>query len=366
MTIIAVGTPQANGAQSLDALRSAAETIGSALSRKDEYHVVVVKSTVLPGTTGGPVRDALADSSGREVGGDLGLGMSPEFLTEGQAVADFLAPDRIVLGGVDERTHEALEELHAGFAPSVPRLKTNLETAEMIKYASNVLLATSISFANEIANLCARLDGVDVVDVERGVHLSRNLSPLGPDGERVRAPLAGYLEAGCGFGGSCLPKDTRALVAFGEQHGSSMRLLRAVLETNSHQAEELIRILETELGSVSGLRIAVLGLAFKPDTDDVRESPAIPVVELLSRLGAKIQIHDPVVRRLPEALSGVALTSDLDEAVRDADAVVIVTRWREYEALPDLLASLDDPPLVVDGRRMLPAEQIARYSGIGR
>jgi UDPglucose 6-dehydrogenase len=336
---------------------------------KGDYHVVVVKSTVLPGTTGGLVRDVLAERSGRHVGGEIGLGMSPEFLTEGQAVSDFLAPDRIVLGGIDARTHAALEVLHASFPATVPRLKTNLETAEMIKYVSNALLATSISFANEMANLCARLDGIDVVDVQRGVHLARTITPLGPNGEGIRAPLAAYLEAGTGFGGSCLPKDTSALAAFGERSGTSMRLLRAVLETNAHQPDELVRILEEALGRVDGARVTVLGLAFKPDTDDVRETPTIRVVEHLSRLGAKVTIHDPVVRRLPEALAAlpdVVLVSDLDEAIRSVDAVVIVTRWREYERLPDLLERLDEPPLVVDGRRMLPATRVERYAGIGR
>jgi UDPglucose 6-dehydrogenase/GDP-mannose 6-dehydrogenase len=369
LTIIAVGTPQSNGEQSLDALLGATATVGEALAGKAGYHVVVVKSTVLPGTTGGPVRDLLAETSGREVGRELGLGMSPEFLTEGQAVADFFSPDRIVLGGVDAETHAALEELHAPLPASAPRLRTNLATAEMIKYASNALLATSISFANEIANLGARLDDVDAVDVERGVHLARTLMPIGADGESVRAPIASYLEAGTGFGGSCLPKDTTALAAFGERSGIPMRMLRAVLETNAHQPDELVRIVVDGLGSVDGARITVLGLAFKPDTDDVRETPAVPVVERLLALGAEVTVHDPVVDRLPDALAGrpgLALVADLEVALRGADAVVIVTRWDEYERLPDLLADLDRPPLVVDGRRMLAADRLERYAGIGR
>jgi UDPglucose 6-dehydrogenase/GDP-mannose 6-dehydrogenase len=369
LTIVAVGTPQRNGEQNLDALRSATATIADAVAGKDGYHVVVVKSTVLPGTTGGPVREILAERSGREVGRELGLGMSPEFLTEGQAVADFFSPDRIVLGGIDSETHSALEALHAPLPASIPRLRTNLATAEMIKYISNALLATSISFANEMANLCARLDDVDAVDVQRGLHLARTLTPIGVDGEGVRAPLASYLEAGTGFGGSCLPKDTSALAAFGEQVGTSMRMLRAVLETNAHQPDELVRIVAEGLGSIDGARITVLGLAFKPDTDDVRETPAVPVVERLVARGADVTVHDPVVDRLPDALARlprVALVSDLGDALRGADAVVIVTRWQEYEALPDALAGVDQPPLVVDGRRMLAADRLERYAGIGR
>ena len=369
LTMIAVGTPQRNGDQNLDALRGATTTIGDALAGKDGYHVVVVKSTVLPGTTDGIVREILGERSGREVGRELGLGMSPEFLTEGQAVADFLSPDRIVLGGIDDATHAVLEELHAPLPAKVPRLRTNLATAEMIKYVSNALLATSISFANEMANLCARLDDVDAVDVQRGVHLARTLTPLGADGEGVRAPLASYLEAGTGFGGSCLPKDTIALATFGERAGTSMRVLRAVLETNAQQPNELVRIVEEGLGHLDGARIVLLGLAFKPDTDDVRETPTVPVAERLVARGAEVTVHDPVVDRLPDglaALPGIALATDLGDAVRAADAVVIVTRWQEYERLPDLLAGLDQPPLVVDGRRMLAAERVERYAGIGR
>jgi UDPglucose 6-dehydrogenase len=148
-----------------------------------------------------------------------------------------------------------------------------------------------------------------------------------------------------------------------------MRMLRAVLETDAHQPDELVRILEEALGRIDGSRITVLGLAFKPDTDDVREAPAIPVVERMSRLGAELTVHDPVVTRLPgglETLEGVRLVTDLDDAIRGADAVVIVTRWSEYERLPDLLASLDEPPLVVDGRRMLTPDRLERYAGIGR
>jgi UDPglucose 6-dehydrogenase len=369
LTIIAVGTPQRDGDQNLDAVRSATATIGDILASKDAYHVVVVKSTVLPGTTGGVVREILAERSDRDVGRELGLGMSPEFLTEGQAVADFFAPDRIVLGGIDEETHAALEALHAPLPATAPRLRTNLATAEMIKYVSNALLATSISFANEMANLCARLAGVDVVDVQRGVHLARTLTPIGVDGGGVRAPIASYLEAGIGFGGSCLPKDTTALAAFGERSGTSMRMLRAVLETNASQPDELVRIVEDGLGRIDGARITVLGLAFKPDTDDVRETPTVPVVERLVARGADVTVHDPVVDRLPDALEGVprvALAAELDDAVRAADAVVIVTRWQEYDRLPDLLAGLDEPPLVVDGRRMLAADRLERYAGIGR
>ena len=199
------------------------------------------------------------------------------------------------------------------------------------------------------------------------MHLSRYLTPLAPDGAPVRAPIASFLEAGCGFGGSCLPKDVQALVLAGRDAGQPMRVLASVLETNDAQPDVLVDIVERGLGGLGQRRLAVLGLAFKPGTDDVRESPAIPVIEGLLDKGAEVIVHDPVVRLLPPVLArpGVLLTADLEEALRDADAVVLVTRWQAYEDLPSVLSELDSAPLFVDGRRMLDRRLVSGYAGIG-
>jgi UDPglucose 6-dehydrogenase len=367
LTLIAVGTPSSNGGIDLQAVVSATRAIGSALADKHGYHVVAVKSTVVPGTTDEVVLPLLEEASGKRAGAEFGVGVNPEFLTEGQAVADFMASDRLVLGGIDDRTHAVLEELYTGFAPSVPRLRIDTRTAEMIKYASNALLATMISFANEVGNLCAAVGDVDVVDVMQGVHLSHYLSPFAPDGTRIRAPITSYLEAGCGFGGSCLPKDVKALIAEGERRGQPMRLLRAVLDTNAEQPERLVQLVETAVEDLEGRRVTVLGLAFKPDTDDVRETPAIPIVQRLVARRARVTIHDPVVRSLPEQLAGldVVLSDDLELALRDADAVVLVTRWDQYLEVPALLADLNPTVPFIDGRRLLEKERISNYVGIG-
>jgi UDPglucose 6-dehydrogenase len=367
LTLIAVGTPSSNGGIDLQAVVSATRAIGSALADKHGYHVVAVKSTVVPGTTDEVVLPLLEEASGKRAGAEFGVGVNPEFLTEGQAVADFMASDRLVLGGIDDRTHAVLEELYTGFAPSVPRLRIDTRTAEMIKYASNALLATMISFANEVGNLCAAVGDVDVVDVMQGVHLSHYLSPFAPDGTRIRAPITSYLEAGCGFGGSCLPKDVKALIAEGERRGQPMRLLRAVLDTNAEQPERLVQLVETAVDDLEGHRVTVLGLAFKPDTDDVRETPAIPIVRRLVARRARVTIHDPVVRSLPEQLAGLAvvLSDDLELALRDADAVVLVTRWDQYLEVPTLLADLNPTVPFIDGRRLLEKERISNYVGIG-
>jgi UDPglucose 6-dehydrogenase len=368
VTFVAVGTPFEGGRIDLGAVRGATREIGTALREKRAYHVVVVKSTVVPGTTRDVVLPLLEEASRKRAGEDFGVGMNPEFLTEGQAVEDFMQPDRIVLGGADERVCDVLEAIYASFPADVPRLRTNTTTAEAIKYASNALLATAISFANEIGNVCSALGDTDVVEVMNGVHLSRYLSPLGPDGEPVRAPLASFLEAGCGFGGSCLPKDLRALVAHARELGRATPVLEAVISTNEERPGDVLDLLRRHLPNLDGAQVTVLGLAFKPDTDDVRESPAIPIVKRLVGEGATVTIHDPVVRELPESLhdSGrVSLAAGLEESLRDADAVVLVTRWEHYRELPALIAALPAQPIFLDGRRMLDKEQFARYAGIG-
>jgi UDPglucose 6-dehydrogenase len=365
LTLVCVGTPaRPDGGIDLSFVRQAAEQIGSALATTSAFHSVVVKSTVLPGTSDQVVRPACELASGKTAGADFGVGVNPEFLTEGQAVADFLHPDRIVIGG-DRRTVAALRDLYAGFE-GVPMLETNASTAEMIKYASNAMLATAISFANEIANLGSAIGGIDAVEVMRGVHMSRYLTTALADGSSVTAALSAFLEAGCGYGGSCLPKDVAALVARGRQAGSPAQLLEAVVGINDRQPGQLGELLRRHLGTLRGRRVTVLGMAFKPETDDVRCSPAFPTLRLLTEAGAEVTVHDPVVG--PEVLHGmgdVAYVEDLADAVKHADAIVIITRWDDYLGLPELIGRLDPPPLVVDGRRMLVKTSVPRYAGIG-
>lgn len=366
LTLICVGTPFREGGIDLSQVEAAARQIGEALRGTAGSHTVVVKSTVVPGTTDEVVRPILEAASGKRVGTGLGLGVNPEFLREGEAVADFTAPDRIILGANDDATLESLRELYRPFG-GVALVETSNRTAEMIKYASNALFATMISFANEIGNLCAALGGIDVVDVMRGVHLDRRLSPILPDGSRVTAGLTAYLEAGCGFGGSCFPKDVRALVAHGRRAGVPMALLDAVLTVNAAQPGEVVARVRRHFPTLAGVRVAVLGLAFKPGTDDVRESPAIPVIRELLAGGARVRAFDPVARAAAASVlgDGPEYVDALPAAVTGADAVVVLTRWREFERLPELLATARPQPLVVDGRRMLDRRRIARYEGIG-
>jgi UDPglucose 6-dehydrogenase len=366
LSLVAVGTPFDGRTIDLGGVLRAARQLGAALRAKSAFHAVVVKSTVVPGTTDRAVLPVLEESSGKRAGVDFGVGVNPEFLTEGEAVGDFMEPDRIVIGSRDERTRAALAELYRDF-PGADVVFTNNATAEMIKYASNALLATLISFSNEIANLGAAIGDIDTVDVSRGLRTSRYLACPLPEGGVAVAPIFSFLLAGCGFGGSCLPKDVAALHAEGRRLGLPMAVLDAVLRVNAAQPGEVIRRLLKHFPELAGKRVAVLGLAFRPDTDDMRESPAIPIVRELLARGARVRGYDPAANESARRAFGdsVELCDSLEAALVGSDAAVLVTRWREFEAVPALVARVNPGLLVVDGRRMLPRDQLSRYEGIG-
>ncbi|MDY7076059.1 MAG: UDP-glucose/GDP-mannose dehydrogenase family protein [Chloroflexota bacterium] len=367
ISLIGVGTPFNGSEIDLTYIEKVAHQIGKALKDKATYHVVVVKSTVVPGTTDEVVLPILEQASGKKAGVDFGVGMNPEFLREGEAVQDFMSPDRIVLGGIDDKTIDTMEKLYSVF-DGVDQLKTNNKTAEMIKYTSNSLLATMISFSNEIGNLCAAISDIDVVDVMKGVHLDKRISPIMPNGERVVPALTSYLKAGCGFGGSCFPKDVKALIAHGQRFGEPMQLLDAVIQVNEQQPQKVLSLLKNRFPSLREVPIAVLGLAFKPGTDDMRESPAIPIVKGLVAQKARIKAYDPIARHEAREILGnhqITYCDDLDQTIKDVEAVVLLTGWEEFKRIPELVVHLDPPPLVIDGRRMLDKHSMARYAGIG-
>jgi UDPglucose 6-dehydrogenase/GDP-mannose 6-dehydrogenase len=267
---------------------------------------------------------------------------------------------------MDLRTQATLEQLYKAVDASVPRIVCNPTTAEMIKYASNAVLATMISFSNEIARLASAVGGVDALDVMKGVHQAAYFTSH-VHGTRVTAGAARYLEAGAGFGGSCLPKDVSALIGHGLSLGLDLPLLEAVLEVNRGQADEIMRLVSKHFTSLEDTPVTVLGLAFKPDTDDVRESPAWPIIAKLRAAGARITAYDPVARPVNHAgMDGVTLADTLPEALVEAEIVVVVTRWGEFMQVGDILRMRRDQPLVVDGRRVLNPSDFERYEGIGR
>jgi UDPglucose 6-dehydrogenase len=219
-----------------------------------------------------------------------------------------------------------------------------------------------------LANLCSELGNIDAMEVVRGVHRSHYFSPFTNDSDRITAPLAAFFSPGCGYGGSCLPKDVEALVAHGKKHGVSMPLLSAVMETNANQPNQVVELVKRHFPSLKDVRCSVLGLAFKPSTDDVRNSPAVPIIRRLAEEGAAVRAYDPIVNgQFASLLPGtpLAFSANLAEAVRDCDALIIVTRWPQFEQVPELIRQLKNPPLVIDGRRMLSPDSVPRYEGIG-
>jgi len=365
VSIIAVGTPYGPCGVDLSAIKNVAMDIARWLAKVNHYHVVIVKSTVPPGTTEKIVGKIIEEESGKTIGDDFGLVMNPEFLAEGTAVRDFMVPDRIVIGASDKKAATVVKDLYQSL-PKADVVVTNLPTAETIKYAANSFLAATISFSNEMANLCAAIDGVDVVDVLESVQLDSRLSPL-VEGRRIRPGLMSYLHPGIGFGGSCFPKDLQTFASYGESIGYPMILIEAVIEINKKQTATVVDILEYELGVLNDKKIGILGLAFKPGTDDVRHSPAIHLIEKLLRANSAIVAHDPIaVNNFQSTIVGADIHYEpsLRQLVNSVDAVVLVTAWPEYQNIHRILDNCGT--LVVDARRYLDKSKFQRYRGVGR
>lgn len=360
VSIIAVGTPSNETGIDLTYIRQAAREIGSRLPTLDAYHVVVVKSTVVPTTTDTVVRGELEAASGMVSGRDFGLAMNPEFLSEGRAVEDFTRPDRIVIGASTARASSVLADMYAKF--DCPIVKTTPRNAEMVKYAANALQATLISFSNEIAGICETVPGLDEETVMRGVHLDKCWGATGRDGRSQFAGAVSYLRAGIGFGGSCFPKDLRALRAFARNEGAEVPILSSVLKVNEGRAGRVVDLLASQVGTLRDKRIAVLGLAFKPETDDVRESPGVRISKLLLQRGADVVLHDPIVQidAVRDQLgSGITQAHDVAAAASGADALVIATGWDAYRKLDWAdIASRMRSPIVFDGRQVMCADQV--------
>ena len=338
--LICVGTPSdESGSISLKSIIEAAEQLAEEMKRKENYYVVVVKSTVTPGTTEEVVIPIL-EKSGGKIGIDFGVCMIPEFLSEGKAVQDFMHPARVIIGEYDKRSGDTLSNLYRNF--NAPILRTNLRTAEVIKLASNAFLASKISFINEIGNICKRL-GIDTYEVAKG---------MGFD-ERIGIK---FLNAGIGFGGSCLPKDLRALITSSEQIGYKPRILQEVLDFNDKQALRLIELLKRQL-TLKGANIGLLGLAFKPGTNDVRDSSALKIARALLQEGAIVKAYDPLaIENFKRLFPQIEYVSKED--ILSCDAILIITEWEEFNSL-DYRGKI-----VIDGRRILKAKEARIYEGI--
>lgn len=337
LTFICVGTPpNDDGSANLSYIESASRSIGIALQTAAGYHVVVVKSTVPPGTTETVVLPAVL-SSAHKTEDEIGFAMNPEFLREGRAIEDFRQPDRIVIGSNRPRAGDRVAQVYQKF--SAPVVRTGLAAAEMIKYTSNAFLATKISFSNEIGNICKEF-GIDVYEVMKGVGLDQRIGQQ-------------FLNAGAGFGGSCFPKDVSSLAVLAGRAGIDPKILRAVLEVNEYQPYRLVALLEKKAGTLSGKRIAVLGLAFKDNTDDVRDSRAIPVIQELLKKGARVVAFDPMAGpNMKKIFPAIDYAGSAGEALKGADGCLVMTEWPDFSRIDKEFDEMKKR-IIIEGRRIL-------------
>jgi len=353
ITIVCVGTySKEDGSIDLSQIEDVARNLGIALKSKSSYHTVVIKSTVVPTTTRNIVIPILERNSGKKSGYDFGVSVNPEFLREGHAIEDFVNPDRIVIGELDNQNNTALEDLYQPFNSKI--IKTSLETAEMIKYASNTFLGLLISYSNELADICESV-GVDISSVFDGLYHDRRISPkIG--NEKVFPEILSYLSPGPGFGGSCLPKDISALVKFAEALGHDPKMMKAIIEINNNRPMRIVDLLESELKELKDRTITILGSAFKPDTDDIRASPSIDIIKILISKGSKIKLYDPVAMENTKQLlnDSIIYSESLEDSLKGSDACILVTAWDEFKSItPDMMKNLMKTPLILDSRRFL-------------
>lgn len=371
ITFIAAPTPgRKQGVIDLSYVKKIARDIGSLLGLKTDYHTVVVKSTVAPETCSKIILPIIKKWSGK-ASGEFGFCANPEFLREGKALSDFLNPDRIIIGELDKKSGDTLLKAYKSFNTDI--FRTSLENAEMIKYASNAFLSVLISFANETADICEKIPGASIFEVLAAHYLDKRLNPI-INGKRVNPEILSYIYPGAGFGGSCLPKDINALISFSRGKAYNPKLLSAAVAVNKRRAKHIFSLLKKELKIVAGKKVAVLGLAFKPGTDDMRDSPSIPLIKELIRKKALVSVYDPVCN---PKLTGESVFKNLDiefcesmpKALRGKDACILMTRWDEFQKItPELLNKEMKNPLIVDGRGFLNPESFegkAIYRGLG-
>jgi UDPglucose 6-dehydrogenase len=351
VTFVCVQTPSADdGGQDLAAYEAVAQSLGETLAGKEGKHVVVTKSTVLPGTNDEVLAPVLERESGKTLGADLGVAMNPEFLREGSAVADFHSPDKIVVGAADADTRRTVLDLYADLiAEADPAIvETGLREAELIKYANNAFLASKVSLVNDLANVCKELD-VDAYDVLEAVGLDDRIG-------------SAFMRAGLGWGGSCFPKDVAALRWLAREHDYDPPMLDAAFEVNDLQPTRLVDLLADHV-AVDGARVGVLGLAFKPGTDDVRNSRSLDVIAELHERGADVVTYDPeAMANVRERLPELDYADSAEGALAGADAALLCTAWEEFH---DLDYSGMNRSVVVDGRRMrVDREAVEVYEGL--
>ncbi len=353
---VTVGTPQKkNGEIDLSFIKSVVSNVGKLISKSKKKPTILVKSTVIPGTMKNVVLPILERNSKKKAGKDFGLISNPEFLQESQAIQDTIKPHAVILGGYRTKFMKKTEKFFSQFNPNVPIIITNHQTAEMIKYANNSFLATKISFINQLANICQKIPDTNIDYIAQAIGLDPRIGNL-------------FLNAGPGYGGSCLPKDIKAIINLSSKIGVQPTLLNAVEKTNKQQIMNIMELIKQNIGKIKGKKITVLGVAFKPNTDDVRDSTSIELIRRLMKSGAIVTIHDP--KALDNARKifhdNTKYAKSILSALKNSQCTVIMTKWKEYERINNKTIKHMDKKFIIDTRRILSNKNLnAKYYAIG-
>ena len=357
LIFLTVGTPKSkSGFIDLSMIKNASKNIGISLRHSSKKPIIVVKSTVIPGTTANVIKPLIEKMSRKKAGKGFEIIANPEFLREGNVISDTLKPHLVVIGGSNSNSVNRLKKFYRKLYDSkIKFMITNTQTAEMIKYANNSFLATKISFINQISSLCQSIPGISIDEVAEGIGVDPRIGRL-------------FLNAGPGYGGSCLPKDLETIIQFSSKIGVNPVLLKAVQQTNDLQIKQIVQLIEKKLTSVKNKRITILGLSFKENSDDIRESRSIELIKILLRKNSKIIVHDPKATKNVERIfmNKITYANSLSEALQNSQCVVIMTPWKVYTKLNSNDFQKMKKKLVIDTRRILSGKNLnVDYLAIG-
>ena len=355
---ICVGTPTKDDSIDLTQIIDAAESLANSVNENNKKNYqIIVRSTVIPNTTRNTILPILNERLSKQ---EFGLCVVPEFLREGRALDDFMNPDKIVIGNFDENSALFVKEIFKNFKDKCEFVETNLESAELIKYTNNAFFSMLISFSNEIANISEKISGVDPYEILNALVLDKRITST-VNNEKIVPNLASYLIPGCGFGGSCFPKDVQAILDYANKHKIHTPLLKAILNINAERPNKMVLLSEYILGELKDKKISILGLTFKPETDDLRSSPALDAIQILLEKGANIFAFDPILKSKPNSiklLQNCTVCATIEDALKDSDAAMIFTKWPEFKSLDSkFLKQFMKNPIIIDGPGFLAKEK---------
>ena len=354
---VTVGTPlNEKGEINLKIILDVCKKIGLSLTKTNNRPIIIIKSTVIPGTTSNEIRKTLEEKSHKKAWKDFGLVTNPEFLREGRAIHDTKEPHLTVIGSENEKEISEMKKFYKKiYKKMIPTIATNNTTAEMIKYANNSFLATKISFINSIANLCQKLPGTNINDVANAIGIDPRIGKQ-------------FLNAGPGYGGSCLPKDLQAIISMSKKIGEEPLLLNAVQKTNSKQIQKILKLVENELTKLNNKQITILGLSFKEESDDIRESISIKLIEKLLKKHARIKVHDPKAIKNTQNIFGskIMYYTKIKNSLQDSECAIIMTPWKQYKKLKKSDFQKMNKKIIIDTRRILKLkDKNFKYIGLG-